>query len=626
MAETCEESSVLCSLNELYWYACNNPSTIPSPCSPLCSQGGVGHNTSWWGFVSQGGTATLTFKVGSCTSSQGLQYGIWADCNCGQEIACRSIPCIPPNSVSTITVNLIPCKTYYLWVDGCSGDICDFTIITTGGGPPSLTPLGFINNIPRMIIEPVCVGACNFLFFVNPQPGACEPTYVWTLDEDEVGGNSNQVRLDFPEQGDFVICVTAYIGNPQSGSICSQEGPRCATVKVRPIADKPGKPRTICWEAANPGGYKWHSQRILTSGIYKQNFRDQNCCVFDSIVEFAILPLPVKKNVFFISCNNQAYIDLLGRSYFGCQDKLEINLNKSTESFGCDSVIVLTAIKVDFNANWKANCQNGKIELSPKIGIIRSCLLGETYQFKYKWYLKNDTTKSMISSDEYIYVNASNEDYCVEVKVLTQIDTLISVCTKTFCENYNESDFGVYAGQDSKQKGIFAKLNANSGSGGIWTKVSGPGNAVFQNPKDPKSRVRIDVYGRYCFEWFVDEMNCISRDTVCVDFYQIKITDPDTPNKDLEERRLQQKFYFFNLLLPNPLLSGSTVSMRFEIIQEVPVSYTWYDLQGRAVSGDQILLESGQKFQEIKTPLIPGFYILVLECNGIRELHKVVLI
>ncbi|MBK9718599.1 MAG: hypothetical protein IPO85_14020 [Saprospiraceae bacterium] len=29
-----------------------------------------------------------------------------------------------------ITANLISCKTYYLFVDGCSEDVCDFTITT----------------------------------------------------------------------------------------------------------------------------------------------------------------------------------------------------------------------------------------------------------------------------------------------------------------------------------------------------------------------------------------------------------------------------------------------------------------------------------------------------------------
>jgi gliding motility-associated-like protein len=444
MAETCEESSVLCSLDEVNGYTCNNPSTIASPCSPLCSQGGVGHNTSWWAFVSQGGTATLTLTVGPCTSSQGLQYGIWGDCNCGQEILCRSIPCIPPNSVSTSTISLLPCKTYYLWVDGCSGDICDFTLNVggTGGGPPTLSPLGFINNIASKIIQPVCVGACNVRFFVNPQPGGCSPTYVWTLDGDEVGGNSEEVRLDFPNEGDFVICVTAYIGNPQSGSICSQEGPQCATVKVRPIADKPGKPRIICWEQANPGGYKWHQQRVTTSGTYRQQFTDANCCKFDSVVDFTVLDVPPKPPVYYITCDNEPYIDMFGRAHIPCKNQFEIALLKSTDPYKCDSAIILTAINVDFTPRFRTQCFGGMVEISPNITILRPCSVGETYQFEYRWYKKNDPQKRTISTDERLMVDAVNEDYCVEVNVKVELVTEFALCAKTFCETFNEGDLG----------------------------------------------------------------------------------------------------------------------------------------------------------------------------------------
>ncbi|MBK8955858.1 MAG: gliding motility-associated C-terminal domain-containing protein [Saprospiraceae bacterium] len=440
MAESCEEANVLCSLDEVNGYACNNPSSVPSPCSPLCSQGGVGHNTSWWGFVTQGGNVTITLTIGGCTTSQGLQYGVWGDCNCSQEVACRSIPCVPPGSVEIINANLEPCKTYYLWVDGCSGDICDFTLSTSGGGPPTLSPLGFINNKPSMIIEPICVGACNVRFWVNPQPGGCNPTYVWTLDGDEVGGNSNEINLDFPDEGDFVICVTAYIGNPQSGSICSQEGPKCATVKVRPIADKMGIPRVVCYEQANPGGFKWHSQRIFTSGEYRQQFTDANCCKFDSVVNFTVLDEPEPAEVYYITCDNEPYIDILGKAWQPCTQAFQVPLAKTTDPYKCDSSILLTAINVDYRPNFRVTCFGGMVEISPNIIMVKPCNVGETYQFDYRWYKCNDPQKKTISTDERILVDAVSETYCLEVNVRVELGTEFAVCAKTFQENFNEGD------------------------------------------------------------------------------------------------------------------------------------------------------------------------------------------
>lgn len=432
MSEFCEESNILCSLDELNGYTCNNPSTIPSPCGPLCSQGGVGHNTSWWGFVTNGGNITITMDIGGCPSSQGLQFGIWGDCICKEEISCRSIPCIPPNSSATVNVNLTACKTYYLWVDGCSGDVCDFTLHTSGGGPPQLTPLDPINNVPSRIIRPVCVGACNYRFFVNPQPGGCEPTYVWTLDGDEVGGNSNDLRLDFPDQGDFIICVTAYIGNPSSGSICSQEGPVCATVQVRPIPDRIGVPRTICYEQANPGGYTWFSQRVFNTGEYREQFTDANCCKFDSVVNFTVLPRPAPQKITYIGCNGEAYKSPLGITIPGCKKNYEFNAGKTQDAFRCDSTGLLTSIYPTVIPHFTQTCNEGIAIIASNLTIQDTCNSNASFSYSYFWYRQLDPTKKSISTDERIFITKP-ETYCIEVLLTTLFEGQSKTCISTFC-------------------------------------------------------------------------------------------------------------------------------------------------------------------------------------------------
>lgn len=437
MAEFCEEANVLCSLDELNGFACQNTSTVPSPCSPLCSQGGVGHNTGWWGFVSQGGTVTITLTIGSCADLQGLEFGLWGDCNCSEEVACRSIPCVPPGSVEVISAHLKACKTYYLWVDGCSGDICDFTLNTSGGVPPSLIPLSFINNDSSQIIEPVCVGACNYRFFVNPQPGTCDPTYAWTLDGDEVGGNSNEIYLNFPDEGNFIICVTAYIGNPNGGSICDQEGPRCATVKVRPIPDKMGLPRVICFEQGHPGGYKWHSQRVFFTEKYRQQFTDSNCCKFDSVVCFTVLDLPEAPDVYYITCNNEPYIDLTGRAWVGCKNQFRVPLPKSTDLYQCDSSILLTSVSVNYDAQLAAKVEKDTITYSPNVKISNPCNVGEVYAFQYNWRLKSDSTNTVLSTDEHFQPSGPGE-YIVDVFVKCMIGSDSATCIRSFEENFEE--------------------------------------------------------------------------------------------------------------------------------------------------------------------------------------------
>lgn len=441
-AETCEEASLFCSLDEMNGYSCSTTSTTLGTCRPGCAfGGGVGYRT-WWAFVSQGGNASITLSVGNCVGWPFLILGIWGDCNCGEEILCPQATYVPSNGSMTYQVSLKPCKIYYLMLDGgFPHGPCDFTLSTSGGGPPNLDPLGFINNVASGVIEPVCEGECDFPFHVNPQKGDClNADYKWTLDGIEVGGNSNDIKLDFPNVGDFILCVEAQITNPQNGSICTKVGPVCATVKVRRLPDKTGIPRTICYEAATQGGYKWHSQYVQNSGLYKEEFKINNCCKYDSAVQFNVLPEPIPPDVYYITCDKRPYIDILGYKWFPCINHLVVNLPKTSEPFKCDSSIRLTAVKVDFSPQWKAKCVAGKVELSPNIIIVSPCDAGESYQFDYRWYKKTDTLQKTISIDESLLVDAVNDDYCVEVNVRTNLGTTFAICTKTFCDTISEAN------------------------------------------------------------------------------------------------------------------------------------------------------------------------------------------
>jgi hypothetical protein len=708
MAEVCEDVQILCSLDELNGYACNNPSVIPSPCSPLCSQGGVGHNTSWWGFVSSGGNAVITLKIGNCIVNRGLEFGIWGDCVCGEEVVCRSEPCIPSNSINTVNVNLVPCKTYYLWVDGCGGDICDFTLNTKGDSSSTLAPLPYINNDTDKIIE-VCEGLCDGRFFINDQPGGCQPTYVWTLDGDEVGGHSNEVFLDFFDEGDFIICITAYIGNPQSGSICSQEGPECSTIKVR----KPKiniKPRTICWETYKQGRDSFCI--YPPGGPYRCVYVDSNCCVTIDSGDFTVLDIPEPADVYYITCDNEPYIDMFGRHHAPCKNRFQINLPKTTDPFRCDSSITLTAVNVEFEPRWRVQCYGGQVEISPNITIIKPCSVGETYQFDYRWYSKANPGVT-ISTDERLLVDAISEDYCLEVNVRVELETEFALCAKTFCETYNEGDFapgsypingdsvccingsGTYeldtfinwhrppifnwyvdggiltskagddianvnwsllagdtgrvclslifdcgtspeycidvyfanvsAGKDFRQKGLIAKLNAASTYGGTWRQISGTGGAFLENVSNAKSRVRVNNYGVYYFEWSVNVTECISKDTVCVEFYKIKVAEPDYPKEIFEDRNDISDFEECNVefYTPNMISTESRTYFYANADVQGSLKYEWYDIHGRPIINNIISEVKANQHYELVSPDRQGYYILLIGTNHQREVKRV---
>ncbi|MBK9272564.1 MAG: gliding motility-associated C-terminal domain-containing protein [Saprospiraceae bacterium] len=437
-ADECEDASVLCSLSEVNGYCCQNTNySNPTGCSPLCPSGGAPHNTGWWAFVTQGGAVSITITFSNCSvNGTGVQMGIWGDCNCGESIFCNPA-CNGPGSF-TLSGNLQACKTYYLFVDGCSGDVCDFCLSTSGGNAPMLPPLG---NIQGM--RDVCVGACNIRYTIGTG-GSCEPTYEWTLDGNEVGSGTGEITLDFPDEGDFQLCVTAYIGNPQSGSICDQEGPVCITIRARPIPDRIAPKSTLCFEQTP---FRWHSNTITASGEYRQQFTDRaTCCKYDSVKEFVVLEVPEPPDVYYLGCIGDTYVDPLTRVTFSsCQFDKVVNLPKSTDPWRCDSSYKLNAIFINYNVQFREYCAGGVIVIEgrPVDRTITCGNSGLTQDLQYKWYLKSDPARIGLGFDDRLEVDKKDE-YCMELTVTANFGDKSKTCVFDFCEQWDEDQFKPY--------------------------------------------------------------------------------------------------------------------------------------------------------------------------------------
>ncbi|HRI01456.1 MAG TPA: gliding motility-associated C-terminal domain-containing protein [Saprospiraceae bacterium] len=437
--DDCQSANVLCGLDEVNGYTCQNTSDIHSdiyPCGAgiLCPSAGgayVPHNTSWWAFVTQGGNVSVTVTFNNCGGA-GVQLGIWGDCNCGEEVACN--PFCNGSGSFTLTANLVPCKTYYLFIDGCSGDVCNFTLSTTGGASPTLAPLG--NIIGK---KTVCEGFCNEKWSVPPQPGGCEPEYVWTVDGVEVGGTDLEVELDDEwGPGMHTICVTAVIGNPGSGSTCDEEGPKCFTFEILPKPQYRGPDKYICIEDVP---YDWHGISISQDGEYEYEFVGPNCCKYDSIRQFFILPQPEKPSVYYIGCSSSdLYIDpTTGRSYGGCNNPIQVDLYRSTQPFKCDSAYDLYTIFPNFSPGFQLECNGSDIVIKPGISDITDYCGNNadvTYQYDYAWFRKSNSTQ-IISRDEDLIVD-KKDDYCVEFTFTVNYGTASKKCKRIFCENINE--------------------------------------------------------------------------------------------------------------------------------------------------------------------------------------------
>ena len=422
-------------------------------CMPICPSGGSPENIEWWAFTSEGGNVTISLTISNCTNTIGaigMEFGLSGNCNCSESVACNRL-CNGPGTY-TISATLTACKTYYLFIDGCNGDLCDYTIQTSGGNAPNLFPLGKINDDADGIIS-LCRTRDTHQFHAKPPSNGCIPNYEWTLDGINLGVNSYAFEYEFPEEGDFQLCVTSFIGDPQKGSICDQEGPVCATIQIRQIPDKTSGVRYLCPENIP---YKWYDQYIIDPGLYRTELFDKQYCYFDSVVQFQILPEPIIPKIYHIGCNSaDVFIDPTSRKVFKtCQSEFPILVKKSTDPYKCDSTYELTAIFLDQEVTFREDCQDGKIIIQPRIlNKAITCGGNEIFEYKYKWYLKQDTNKTIISTDEF-YTTTQKNDYCLEIELITTLGPLTKTCFFDYCENLDESIYIKPTGKFSAYKTV----------------------------------------------------------------------------------------------------------------------------------------------------------------------------
>jgi len=607
-ADSCHLANVLCSLSEINGYCCSNPNySNPTACFPLCPNDTLSQNTGWWAFATQGGVVKIDVQVMQCkVNGNGLQFGILSDCSCKEKIECIG-DCANPGLYS-FTANLIACKTYYLFVDGCNGDVCDFCLATSGGLPPQLPPLSNIVGLRNL-----CSDACNVRYSINTG-GSCEPTYEWTLDGELLGGSNGEILLDFSEQGDFQLCVTAYIGNPLSGSLCDQTGPVCTTIQVRPIPDRGPYPLGICLENLP---FRWPGSRFENGLYYKTIYDSLTCCSYDSILSVHVLDKPDSPEIFFIGCPGESYTDQSTRqSFSNCQYNREIKLLNSTSPWKCDSSYRLNAVFLNYNVVFREYCLGGAIVIEART-IDRTITCGNSglaQDIQYKWYLKNDPGRRILGVEDK-YEPPRVDNYCVELSIYANFGDQTKVCTFDFCEQWDEDQFtpyeicpkgdlnidqtllGKYYIDTLLPQGIFIH-NWRVIGGTILTANGGIDTTGIEVRWEKDSMER-----KLCYNYI---SNCGDSKECCQEVNLItSIIDVHKNSNRL-------------VIIPNPLQSGT----RFKIMTSETISEMFiYDLNGKLVwSGNANKEKSLDLF--LDSNLAHGVYVLMANCKKNKIFSK----
>ncbi len=314
-ADTCEYSNILCGLEELDGYKCSNPNyenpTGPQP--SLCFGQGVTHNTNWWAFVGNGTNIQFTFEFdpADCnfagTACNGIQAGILVDCG-GATLDCNAACNTSTFSLQGVTNN---CHIYYVWVDGCCGDVCNYTIRVLEGKPAKIpTPLPDI-SVNGQVCEGNQVDIC-----VGNLKGECEVPIRWTIDGVDAPGWDNRKCIgNFPVPKEEVeFCVTWILGNPANADAICDEQSKCYVLTPEPAKQSELPPEYVCYND-HKGKYTWKQGNKDTT-IYsscidppcKLKVKDSSGCYVNYSKEITLLPERKTGRKFLFSCDTAAFI------------------------------------------------------------------------------------------------------------------------------------------------------------------------------------------------------------------------------------------------------------------------------------------------------------------------------
>lgn len=336
-AESCQTTCVYCDFDG--YMGINNGT--PSGGNTVCGQIFL-HNDQWFGFVAGTDCITINIATSNCADGNGMQAAFFDDCD-GDAITCN------PGSgggagqpLELSYCGFVPGQTYYLMVDGWTGDVCNFEIEVLDG---SITPPA--SGQPPVPIGPteVCPGAV-VVYTIPEVPGA--GYYQWTTPPGSKinATNSNNQTFQAPEGTTITVTFGNAGGNVcvKVGNACSQPLQSCLAVtnKVIPPTVKPKV--VICPEDLP---YMWDEQpytNISLPGTYNLTSSPYDSYLgCDSLVKQTIeVKQPTLTNIGTkYICEGQCFV-YNNNSYCDAGTFTEI----IQSVFECDSAIQFTVVKV----------------------------------------------------------------------------------------------------------------------------------------------------------------------------------------------------------------------------------------------------------------------------------------
>lgn len=261
MTPFCEEACIICSIDG---FQGRHESAVRGVLpDDFCTT--FVHNGQWIAFIAGSVDLTVDIAVSNCNfNNAGLEIGIYEgiDCqnfrrvsNCNTNARPGQTHRIETNTPLTIG------QYYFIAMDGSGGDNCNwlFTVIEGSTEANPLTTSGIIagdfTTCPNITTE----------YSIEPELGAT--IFDWTLDGVAIGNNEPNVAIDWEQNGDYLLCITA-------SNACNEAPPSCRRIEVSSIPSQQFD-AIICSDQS----FMLNDTLALTeAGIYEFNFASVEGC------------------------------------------------------------------------------------------------------------------------------------------------------------------------------------------------------------------------------------------------------------------------------------------------------------------------------------------------------------
>ncbi len=345
----------------------------------------------------------------------------------------------PQSGEIEIEVDVVPGRVYGLMVDGYEGDRCRFEVteVLSADDAPELDSFNLEEIfIDYVLNDTICIGAQGVEFSYHGSiEGAC--TYIWTL-EDHSDGSIVEIErttageipiiLDFPEEGEFSVCV-------QASNQCSSSELNCISFPVVPLEDFQFMD-TICLRQ----DYTWvdaFGEVIGTipgfdvPGEYQFDTISVNAfmCEVETILNLYVIPdnIDDKTLISAVICSGDGFQMPDGQiftqtGFYGEDNSIFITqASDPGATYQCDSFFTLDLIVLDLEVFWdEPVCIDNEIFIIPDQNVSPNPWIQPGFgeeEISWKWIRVNPfADPDTIESGDFLVPNDSLNGIVIDIE------------------------------------------------------------------------------------------------------------------------------------------------------------------------------------------------------------------